>query len=791
MTNLPIDIYQIPPNWQPPDWLPPANDLLTEVDPPRSSSASFTEVTTNKIRELFRRQFYALRNTKLGSSIFFGDFVGAKYKLATVVGLGFSFYAKAYAEGLIGFAFALALTRLPNFNDFYNLKKHDINRIHARALQNPLYAHAWKEVNKEKPLSIEAHPITEFIPKRLTVKDQYSTAMYSHTGNTHRIAIWHCKNEDDSLESLVFETMNAWNEHRFKVVERRCEQGLLSQEEYTFLVEFVENDTIAKFHQIYRYGQQHIGWPRVNQVAKYRDIEKHWAFTNLRSHASIHDSHADNYRRQWKKSCIIYYLRNPGKAPRNWVNEMANNPETPATCGHASITYNGPIEQDPIIRLIELGMHSVRRGDDVTILQWVTVNAVASSANERLWIQRAKALLAAGAGSHLKDINSDQCEWLRKHCPEEMRILDEESTLPDNWKPPSWLSPAPKLTNRSGKSVASNDINAINSTKFTRLRQGMRKIASWLNKHPQSNDGLLVLGTFSLVSSIDSLSPHPRFPSAAIALISSVALGALAACKRFGPLASEDISRLTQKALQNRFLARAYKLASPDLSDHASYAIDPNEFAINYMEEDSHALKIIALEILTTAQAPRFIEIQKMWHRGEISRQEFARATAYVKHDIQKHFSTISGGDSVISTDFEDFWKEYNSRSGSKSFCSKADDIRHHWNDLDYLYYLKHPDEAPRYWVTSLGPLLVRCAKLRAEISEWERDPFLQLIERGADVNTYPHPLSAVIENATKEPQHVVFYVERANALLRAGADADRLTEQEKTWLNQQVFERM
>lgn len=87
------------------------------------------------------------------------------------------------------------------------LNQDDMQRMHAQALQNPLYEALWKKVEAFSPTSLEFAPLSSFLRPGLS-KNEVSLAYYNAIDK--KIRIYHGTTELYAFSNLIFESANAY-----------------------------------------------------------------------------------------------------------------------------------------------------------------------------------------------------------------------------------------------------------------------------------------------------------------------------------------------------------------------------------------------------------------------------------------------------------------------------------------------------------------------------------------------------------------------------------------------------
>jgi hypothetical protein len=139
---------------------------------------------------------------------------------------------------------------------------------------------------------------------------------------------------------------------------------------------------------------------------------------------------------------------------------------------------------------------------------------------------------------------------------------------------------------------------------------------------------------------------------------------------------------------------------------------------------------------------------------------------------------------------WELLWEFVNIRSHPNRLDAHADTYRAQWDSFAFLYYLRHPEKAPdsdwinRSSLSNLSPLQLLASRPDIAIL-WEQDPFFQLIDKGAEINS--DLLKTIICSAT-DPSRTdgeqKVQASRAKELLRAGVQCpSSLSNQGKAWI--------
>jgi hypothetical protein len=113
------------------------------------------------------------------------------------------------------------------------------------------------------------------------------------------------------------------------------------------------------------------------------------------------------------------------------------------------------------------------------------------------------------------------------------------------------------------------------------------------------------------------------------------------------------------------------------------------------------------------------------------------------------------------------------------------------WDRRAFLFYLRNPDKAPTFdWINTSPGHTTSPLQFLAKHPEigtlWEQDPFLQLIDKGADLQSDLLKLmiqSAMDSNCTDEERKV--QILRAKRLLQQGVEKNwQLSSEEVEWLD-------
>lgn len=273
---------------------------------------------------------------------------------AKCVSLGIYLFLISYLGGSVAYAATIAailgaIARTPPLN------QKDMQRLHARALQNPMYEALWKKLEDRSSTSLEFVPMTKFLrPGRS--KNDVSPAHYD--GGSKKIEIYQGMSERNAFEALIFESVNAIQNDRFEEVIKKYLLGELSREEFAIGKEYIEWHTLRLYHQIMDLGKARFGWSESKFTPEITSsFIKAWEQTNKRFPLDKKNAHADQYRDQWDQLSCLYYLRHPENAPtqENWMNEIPDSEETPleglAMMPEIAIDW----ETDPFFQLVDKG----------------------------------------------------------------------------------------------------------------------------------------------------------------------------------------------------------------------------------------------------------------------------------------------------------------------------------------------------------------------------------------------------------------------------------------------------
>ena len=387
----------LPSDWEIPDWLPHPDKLEIPQDKMIQFCPSKPEASLYlSIRELLR---------PLGeNSVIFSGLIGAA-SIALSLDLRIALVAQIVTIGIS----KVITSKTP-------LNQRDMQRLHARALQNPLYEALWKKVEVSSPTTLEFLPLSAFLGPGIS-KNNVSPCYWI----PGKIAICRWLTERDAFQGLIFESVNAFQSNRFNKIYKSLDKGELSEEEFARLMEYVEWETLRIFHQIMDLGNEQLGWPKSKFCAgEMSSFIKSWEFVNLRFPFDRKNSHADRYRYQWNQRKELYFLRHPEKAPveEDWMNKIIDSDFTPLQELAFWLEIAVDWEKDPFIQLMDKGA-AINNKLITQICSAATLpENLANQKHTAICIARIKKLLEHGL-SVPDDLHAEHRAWLESHVSSE------------------------------------------------------------------------------------------------------------------------------------------------------------------------------------------------------------------------------------------------------------------------------------------------------------------------------------------------------------------------------------
>jgi hypothetical protein len=527
-----------------------------------------------------------------------------------------------------------------------------------------------------------------------------------------------------------------------------------------------------------------------------------------------------------KKSGFLSYLHHPEKAPiADWINTFVNSQDvTPLSMITFFPEHARQFDVDPFFQLLEKGADPDK--GMFSAIEWVCQHATRTDCtleNTEVHIARAKKLLLAGAS-----LPKDQLAqaWLRLYCSDELRAIaspqesgndltNVNTKLPPGWAPPEWFPPLEKL-NEPIACKSSTSTSTSKASWISKQRNKWRPLGQTINQHP-----LLAVGP-CIISGLSIATGWGRINAIAHVVLTGLLLTPLAIAWAT-PLNQWDMQRLLKKALQNPLFAELWqktqsarpikpsfqpikKFLRPGLTkDQVSLALFHwwlNTISIYEGVSEGRALQWLIFESANAYQWSRCKAIDIKFGQGYLEREEFVRLIEYVESHTadlcqqirdfgheQLGWKESSEYRQLSSKNWELWWEHVNVRSHPNTPDAHADQYRAHWDRFAFLYYLRHPEKAPTSdWIngpsSNSSPLqLLACDPTIATL--WEQDPFFQLIDKGAIINSdllKTIICSATDPSSTDEEQKVQAF--RAKELLRAGIQCPAsLSNQEKAWI--------
>jgi hypothetical protein len=530
---------------------------------------------------------------------------------------------------------------------------------------------------------------------------------------------------------------------------------------------------------------------------------------------------------------ILSYLRFPEKAPSgDWINQPISYNKfylTPLTIVSLFPDIVCQAEDDPFFQLLERGADP-EKGTPSTI-ECICCTAILNKTQNidiSAPVARAKKLLLLGVPVPKA---SDVQAWLRVHCRDELKHRTSQQTsgndqfdtqLPPGWALPDWIPTVEKLSIPPSTPKEPIPSNASMDW-MSKQREKIRPLSEMLSQYPLLDSGCCALGIYFSISMFDYyLTNTVHLHTVAIA-----ALGGMmpAAVIRVPRLNDKDMKKLHTKALQNPLYAELWQRVEPSVQlkflpleaflregvtkAQASLARFSNrEKMIGIYEglTETEALHSLVFETANASQSSSFDISDSRMYQGYLEREEFVRITECIelrtnnfrqqildfgyehlgwKKDPKRSF------DSYFLNNWEFVWEYANLRSSPNTLDSHADNYRFTWNRYAFLYYLRNPDKAPTCdWVNTSPGHTISPLQLLAERPDiatlWAEDPFLQLIDKGADLQS--DLLKIIVQSATDPNQtHEERKVQalRAKRLLQQGIEKNwQLSSKEVEWLD-------
>jgi ankyrin repeat protein len=156
-------------------------------------------------------------------------------------------------------------------------------------IQNsPLFSKVWEAANRHEKWTLHEEDL---------ISQKKSLAYMAYF--QHKIYLEKSDHIFDKAYNIIFETLNAFQNKRYLTIEKLAEAGMLSREEYSLLIEYLEDETLQWTHRI-------IGWKEPSSFAD------SWKATNKprRMGSAPYDQiHTDTYRKQWDLFYGFTYLK--------------------------------------------------------------------------------------------------------------------------------------------------------------------------------------------------------------------------------------------------------------------------------------------------------------------------------------------------------------------------------------------------------------------------------------------------------------------------------------------------
>jgi hypothetical protein len=446
--------------------------------------------------------------------------------------------------------------------------------------------------------------------------------------------------------------------------------------------------------------------------------------------------------------------------------------------------------------------------------------------NQKVLIQQAQGLIKRGV--KISEVFKEKplvLAWLRTHCVEALQdrvaiskegleLIDFDTLLPSNWQPPDWLLPARKLK------ISQEELKSFKPTKTefdSSIRECLRPFATYLEEN-----NLLSSRALSIFSALN-MGVSYWLQDWRIMLVSGLALSPSSSF-----LNEQDLKNLQQKALKNPLYQTLWKKAtaiSPteltcaSLSDFLRQGMTAKDVSKAYHEDGKitiyrgmssrHAFEALIFESVNAFHKEHFLQVDEKLDQGELSREEYTRLSEYVEwHSVNLYHQIMDFGkenlgwleNEVVASHeptFKKDWEHSNTRYPLDKTNSHADHYRNQWDQQAFLYFLRHPEKAPldEDWLNKIRnfdqtPLQVLI--LHPEFAmEWEKDPFIQLIEKGSvvDSDLITQICRQMVDSqGTSTPDDTAIQVARIKELQKRGMSLPtNLSSESKSWLEKNL----
>jgi len=284
----------LPAGWETPDWLPPAVKLEVPHEGIATSKSPNTEASLYlSVREHLRP--FAEKINKNPFLFLLPIFISSLLAGVILPSLSIDLRITLIAE--IAIYSPLIIAAIAPLN------RMDMQRLHAKALKNPLYEVLWKKAEASSKIDLEFSSLSLFLRPGMSEKDiSLATYCYSPIFGVRQICIYQGLSERMAMEALIFETANAFQHQRISEVNNKLFQGKLDREEYVRILDYVEWETLRLYHKIMDFGKEQLGWPKNKYtVINHYNFTKNWETTNLRFPLDKKNSHADSSRFYWDR----------------------------------------------------------------------------------------------------------------------------------------------------------------------------------------------------------------------------------------------------------------------------------------------------------------------------------------------------------------------------------------------------------------------------------------------------------------------------------------------------------
>lgn len=207
------------------------------------------------------------------------------------------------------------------------LSQRDLNEIHKKLRQNPLYESACRQIeaSDDGAPTISVASLSVFT-RGMDDKSNIKEASLAHfNADLNMILIWEGLSKKEAQESVLFESMNSLQSYRFKAVNAEMRKQTISKEAYTWMIERIEYDSMTLLWEILYYGEKKEVLDDL--FAKY-SWKSHWEEQNTSKGGLLHSNHvrslyqsnkifAETREREewWEANALQYYKEHLDEDP--------------------------------------------------------------------------------------------------------------------------------------------------------------------------------------------------------------------------------------------------------------------------------------------------------------------------------------------------------------------------------------------------------------------------------------------------------------------------------------------